>query len=215
MPDHIIILDCESTGLVDPIGVVEVGMCEISDDLDIISEFSSLVHTDIPIAPEAEAKHGISAEAIVDAPQLKDLPWPSGEVILCCHNVPYDYPLVKDYMNIVGTICTLRLARRLLPMAPNHQLDTLATYCDLPKYISHRTYGDVRNVWGLLCYMSEGSGMNVWQLLEWLKRPLRFKTMPYGKHRGLLIDKVPYQYLRWLKAQPGHDPDMELTLSHV
>jgi uncharacterized protein (DUF3820 family) len=62
--------------------------------------------------------------------------------------------------------------------------------------------------------MSEGSGMDARTLVEWLKSPIRFRNMPFGKHKGVAIDRVPYPYLKWLKAQ-DLDEDMTYTLSHI
>jgi len=218
MPRYLV-LDTETTGLVDP-GVAEIGWSEIEEDLNVVSEFSSIVNPMKPMEPGASAVNAITDEMLVDAPKIHELPWIDGEVVLICHNTKFDRPLVEPYMNIVDEICTMRLARRLLPNAESHKLSVLNAYCELPPSLGHRANLDVRMVIGILDYMIEGlalSGhnMTLLEIVEWLKVPRRFKTMPYGKFRGTPIDKVSWSYLRWLKAQSGHDPDMELTLSHI
>jgi len=209
----ILVLDTETSGLVDP-GVAEIGWSVIEEDLNVVSEFSSLVNPMKPMEPGATAINAITDELVADAPLIHELPWPKEPVILICHNTKFDRPLVEPYLNIVDELCTLRLARRLLPSSPDHKLGTLHSYCELEPSLSHRAHLDVRMVIGILDYMVEGSHMSLLELIEWLKRPMKFKYMPWGKYRGTPVSETPYSYLRWLKAQ-DLDDDMAYTLSHI
>ena len=215
MKTRFLILDCETTGLKPPIGIAEIGWCEVEEDLNIVSEFSSLVNPMIPIEPGASAVNAITDDLVADAPKIHELPWPSEPVVLICHNTAFDRPLVEPYLNIVDEICTLRLARRLLPEAESHKLSVLNAYCELEPSLSHRALLDVRMVVGLLDYLIDGSHMSLYQMIEWLKKPVKFKKLPWGKFRGTPVDKVPYSYLRWMKSLPNLDEDMVATLSHI
>lgn len=219
MLPEILVLDTETTGLEDP-GLAEIGWSILEEDLGVVSEFSSLVKADKPMEAGASAINGITGEMLVDAPDIGELPWPGGEVVLVCHHVAFDRPIVEPHLNIVAELCTLRLARRLLPDAPDHKLGTLHAYCGLEPSLAHRAHLDVRMVIGILDYMMEGLAeaghpMTIWEVIQWMSTPMKFTRMPFGKFRGDPVDRVPYAYLKWLKAQDGLDPDMRLTLRHV
>ena len=215
MKTRFLVVDTETTGLKPPIGVAEIAWCELEEDLNIVSEFSSLVNPMIPIEPGASAVNAITDDLVADAPKIHELPWPSEPVVLICHNTAFDRPLVEPFLDIVDEICTLRLARRLLPDAESHKLSVLNAYCELEPSLAHRALLDTRMTIGLLDYMAEGSGMGMVELIEWLKKPVKFKRLPFGKFKGTPVDRVPYSYLRWMKSLPDLDDDMRATLSHI
>jgi DNA polymerase III epsilon subunit-like protein len=144
----ILVLDTETTGVEGEIGVVEIAWVELDpDDLSFIPDTEHLHLTNplMPINCGAAGVHGIRDEDITDdLPTLADLEWPEGEVVLVCHNVKFDRPLVEEYLNIAGSLCTYLLSVRSLPDAPDHKLPTLGCYCDLPRNLAHRALGDVR-----------------------------------------------------------------------
>jgi len=211
----ILVLDLETTGLVPPIGVCEIAWLELTseDGLGIVpgSEFCTLVNPEMPIPPEASAINGIYDDMVVEAPKLHEVEFPKGPCLLICHNVKYDYPLIRDYIEVVDTLCTYMLSRRLLPDAPNHKLQTLLAYCELSRQIPHRASGDILTVAYLLDYLIEGSGKDFWWLVEWMKKPFEFRVMPFGKYRNEPLEKVPIGYLNWLAGEEL-DLDMRYTL---
>ena len=209
------ILDCETTGLDDNPGVVEIAWIDVDKDLNVLSSFDSLVNPEKPISEGAEGVHGISSEQVENEPTISEIDFPVGEVCLIVHNLSYDRPLVEPYMNIVAGCDTLVLARRLLPDCENHQLSTLQAYCELPKTIAHRAPGDVQTVLHLLKYLVEGSGMNLIQLVNYSNTPQMLKTMPWGKHSGKKFSDIPSGYMRWLRKLKDLDLDMQLTLSNL
>ncbi len=215
MTPKILVLDTETTGVEPPIHVVEVAWCEVeADDLGIVYEYESLINPGVPIPCDAAGLSGIRDADVQDAPHIDELPWPDGPVIVVCHNVAFDLPLVADYMNVVGSLCTMQLARRLLPTSPNHKLPTLACYCDLPKQIQHRALGDVRNTLGILDCMAEMYDQTVLQFVEYMKKPMLIKTMPFGKHKGMPLEDLPKSYVLWLQGI-NLDPDLEYSLNRI
>ncbi len=216
MTDQIIlVLDTETTGLKDPIGIVSIAWWEIDNQANILDtgvSYSGKVFTDIPISPSASGTHGLVQSDLEGAPVLEELPWPDSEVLLVCHNTAFDRPLVEEYLNIGAELCTLRLARKLLPDAPDHKLSTLEYYCELPSASKHEALPDIITTIDLLKYMVEGSGMSVTQLMEYNNKPTIFKTMPWGKHKGVLMKEVPKSYLTWLDKK-DLDIDMRATVN--
>ena len=208
--------DTETTGVEPPIGVVEVAWLELDSDMGVVldSEKCYLIDPEIPIECGAAGVHGIRQEDITeDLPTLSEIDWPSGEIIFVAHNAPFDRPLLEPYLNIVEELCTLRLARRLLPDAPDHKLSTLSCYCDLSRQLPHRALGDVLTTAWLLDYLIEGSGLNIQELIAYSKEPMIFTRMPWGKHKGLMMEEVPRGYLQWC-IQQDIDEDMRATANH-
>lgn len=207
-----LIADTETTGLTDPIKIVELGLIEIDKDLEVISEFSSLVNPEQPIESGASGIHNIRDDQVVDEPVIDDITFPEGDFVLICHNVGFDRPLLEPHINVVAQCDTLILARRMLPDSPDHKLGTLSAYCDLPETLAHRALGDCRTVLSLLEYLIEGSGWNLIKLINYSNVPQRLTVMPWGKWAGTPMKDVPVGYIRWLKKLEDLDIDMQLTL---
>lgn len=210
---RILVMDSETTGLVHPIYICEIAWCEIDEELDIISEYSTLVDPGVPIPCGASAVHGIRDEDVIGAPRAEDVDWPEGEIIFIGHNTPYDYPLISPYMNIVGCIDTLKLARRLMPGPESYALGALSCYCGLPRQLNHRAHADVRDTLGLLDWMMRAFSMDLQQMYDESNTLKRLDKMPFGKHKGLQMELVPYDYIQWLVNSGGTlDDDLKYTI---
>jgi DNA polymerase III epsilon subunit-like protein len=206
---RILVLDCETTGTSAEDKLVEVAWCEIGEDLGVISEFSSLVNPGIPIPCNVSGLHGIRTADVQDAPTIDEIPWPDGEILLIAHNAPFDKMFVQSHLQIQNELCTLRLARRLLPDSPDHKLGTLLCYCDLEQQLAHRALGDVRGTLALLDYLVEGSKMGIHELVRWVEKPILLKSMPFGRYKGALLEDLPLSYISWLLTI-----DLEPDLRH-
>jgi exodeoxyribonuclease X len=204
-----LILDTETTGLVAP-RACEIAWIEVDQGLEVLSEFSSLVNPEVPIGCGASGCHGIRDEDVQASPTMEELPFPEGPVCLIAHNVSFDYPIVKPYINIVKKCDSLVLAKRMLPNSPDHKLQTLACYCELQRSLSHRAIYDCRHVLGLLEYLMEGSGYSLIELIDFANTAKLLSHMPFGKHKGLKMSDVPSSYLKWLA---GQDPDLDMAFT--
>jgi len=212
----ILVADVETTGKVEPIYICEVAWAEIEEeDLGVIEEFVSLVNPGVPIPCDASGIHGIRTADVQDSPRIDEIEFPKESIILVAHQASFDARLLAPYMNIVGTCCTLTLARRLLPGALDFTLPTLSCYCNLPKQLNHRAQNDVRDCLGLLDYMTEGSGMTFQQLYEYSNTPIRLKNMPWGKHKNMPMELLPRGYVQWLAGLTDLDLDMKYTMREL
>jgi DNA polymerase-3 subunit epsilon len=213
----IIVADVETTGFTPPVKIVEVAWTEIEEDCGYIldTQFSTITNPERLIEDGAAGVHGIRNSYIEEhkheLPVIEDIEWPNGPIFLVAHNVKFDEAILKDYMSIVGSMCTLILAKRLLPDAPDHKLSTLSCYCNLPQQLSHRAEGDVRDCVGVLDYMMEGTGWGFWKMYDYYLKPVFVTTMPWGKHKGKNMLEVPKSYLVWAYQQEL-DKDMRYTL---
>ena len=210
-----IVVDTETTGLGEGSKICEVAWAEIESDFNVLSEFHTIVDPEQEICCSAAGVHGIRTEHTKGFPKIEEIEFPEGEICLIGHNVGFDYNYLKDYMDVKITCDTLILARRLLPESPDHKLQTLVCYCDLQENPSHRAIYDVRSCLGLLDYMAEGSELSLEELINWSNTPVLVDVMPFGKHKGMPISKLPESYIRWLSSLDSLDIDMEYTVRRM
>lgn len=181
---------------------MELAWLEVDQDLNILSQFSTLLDPQIPIEPGAMAIHGITEEMVADAPTLEELlsevlPGPfTGPTILLAHNVKFDRRFFEPIFNIQATFCSLAFARLNFPEAPNHKLGTLKEFFKLTGGDAHRALGDVLTVREFLLTTLPMTGRTLHQLLN--TPATKVWTMPYGLHKGKPLMDVPVQYRNWL-----------------
>jgi DNA polymerase-3 subunit epsilon len=115
--------------------------------------FESLVDPGMPLTPFFTRLTGISDLAVRGAPRFADiadalLASLTGTVFVA-HSVRFDWAFVAAELErarglvIQGPrVCTVRLARRLLPPLDRRNLDTVAHFFDIPIHGRHRATGD-------------------------------------------------------------------------
>ncbi|MEJ7636632.1 MAG: 3'-5' exonuclease [Singulisphaera sp.] len=156
--------DLETTGLVAQVDrVVEIGAVRFDASGRELGRFETLVNPERPMSPAAWAVHGISDADLAGAPAARDvLPAFVGflgdpeTTTLLAHNASFDASFLGRELGRLGptlprhkVIDTLPLARRRLPHAPDHRLDTLARLLGLDPDGSHRALPDSLRVKGL------------------------------------------------------------------
>lgn len=213
----LIVLDTETTGLSDPIQVVELAYLEVDDQLAVLNEISSFVRPSREIEPGAFKVHGISDADVADAPELSDVlaPLAQEEVIVMGHNIQFDLRLVSHHLKVVGQLCTLALARQFITDSVNCKLSTLQAHCNLPNLEAHRALGDAFTALNLLRWMLVRYGLTLQTHIKRQELPRMLHVMPYGKHKGKLITQVPKLYRQWLLGAGNLDQDLRYTLKRL
>lgn len=220
---RILVLDTETAGLDPKDGVCEIAIIEVDENLNPVETFSSLIDPEGPISPQASGVHGIVGEDVKDAPTLEEFfeiilqdRYKHEDVIAVGHNVKFDLGFVGHcFKGEITPLCTLRLARHLYPDAPDHKLQTLRYAFGLEskgETDNHRALGDTLRCLNLLMRMSEDTGYSVPQLIELSVTPIKVQTMPFGKHKGLQLSELPYQYKKWLLDKAEIDDDLRCSL---
>lgn len=214
--------DTETTGLRQP-KVCELAWAELDDDGQVIDTKYSLIDPQAPIEPGASGVHGIVNSMVEDAPTMDEFfhvchdehPL-DGDVVLICHNVPFDKPLLAPYIpNMVGTICTLRLARKIYTEADNHKLNTLRDYLDLDAGEAHRADGDVTMLVSLVQRLMQDTGLDLYGLMDLCSEPIAVKKMTFGKHKGVALKDVPKGWFEWYVKQEQTDPDLVASIRKI
>lgn len=117
------------------------------------ARFQSLINPGRPVDAFIENYTGINNAMLTDAPtgaevfpQLHDF---IGDAVLVAHNASFDQNFLDcEYQRVRRSrqqpfLCSMRVARRLYPGAPNHKLGTLVDYASIPVTGSfHRALAD-------------------------------------------------------------------------
>ena len=148
------VVDVETTGMRARGGdrIVEIAVVVLSGDEPRVV-FESLVDPGMPLTPFFTRLTGISELAVRGAPRFAEiadalLASLTGTVFVG-HSVRFDWAFVAaEFERARGLVlqgprvCTVRLARRLLPPLDRRNLDTVAHFFDIPIEGRHRAKGD-------------------------------------------------------------------------
>jgi DNA polymerase-3 subunit epsilon len=148
-----VVVDLETTGVSPKTAeILEIGAVKIQNG-QVVDTFQTLVHPLGPIPSGIVRLTGISPAMVADAPRLEEV-FPAfmhflGDAVMVAHNLPFDKSFIEAAaQQVLGVVlgnpslCTLRLARKLLPGVPRKGLDALAERYQLTNSARHRALGD-------------------------------------------------------------------------
>lgn len=146
------VLDIETTGLSRYYHkITEIAAIKI-DGAYVTGRFETLVNPQRPIPHFITNLTGISDEMVRDAPPIEEalpkfIKFLDRDVIVA-HNAWFDRGFIQENAQRLGqqldnsSICTCRLARRLLPDAGSKSLGNLCARLNIQNEASHRAMGD-------------------------------------------------------------------------
>jgi DNA polymerase-3 subunit epsilon len=150
------VVDVETTGGMPATGhrITEIAIVRV-EGTRIVDEWSTLVNPLRPIPPNISRITGIFDHMVRGQPRFPEI---AHEVVrrleghvFVAHNAPFDWRFVAHavqdatgHMLEGETLCTVRLARKLLPDLPRRNLDSVALHygAELPPEVRHRAGGD-------------------------------------------------------------------------
>ena len=157
-----VVLDLETTWLT-PYreGITEIAAIKCRD-WEVIKEFQTLINPERHIPNWIVRLTWITNEMVADAPTIDEVMpkfskflW---NAIIVWHNVSFDFRFLSYYHYQCmwtylenETICTLKLARKLLPELPNKKLCTVCDYFWITNERAHRAMWDTRATLEVLC----------------------------------------------------------------
>jgi DNA polymerase III epsilon subunit-like protein len=118
----------------------------------------------------------------------------------------------------VPQMCALKLARRILPDSPNHKLATVVEYLgiDLGENAQfHSAACDVAATVEVLRALSSARDMSLFDMFEYVNTPEEPTKMPFGKHKGSCLTKLPGSYVRWLLELENLDDGLRSALEKI
>jgi DNA polymerase-3 subunit epsilon len=152
--EGVVVLDFETSGMSPERGdrAIEVGAVRLVGD-QIVDRFQSLMDAGCWINPFIEDLTGISNAMVQEAPPAAEVMFQFSRFIgdspLIAHNAAFDRRFLDAELALIGLrrkqefACSLLVARRLYPAAPNHRLQTLIHYHNLPSNGTfHRALAD-------------------------------------------------------------------------
>ncbi len=220
-----IFLDTETTGK-----EAEDRLCQLAYKTEDGTPVNELFNPGRPISVEAMSINHITNEMVKDKPSFKGTEtWQelqellrSENNILVAHNAVFDVEMLKKE-DIVPQkfICTLKLARYLDKdgVIPLFNLQYLRYYLGLNvEAQSHSAIGDIMVLEALFQRIhakavDEFGDEATDKMVEISKNPVLIRVMPFGKHKGQKMDKVPRDYLEWLLTT-DLDEDLEYSVKH-
>jgi DNA polymerase-3 subunit epsilon len=150
-----VVIDVETTGQSAQFGrITEIGMVKVVDG-EIIDEYSTLINPEQFIPPFITQMTGISNEMVAQAPKFNEVKGRIqsflGDAVFVAHNAAFDYGFVNSSFQREGLkpipnelLCTVRVARRLLPTTKSKSLESLIKFYDIKVKERHRALDDAK-----------------------------------------------------------------------
>ena len=208
-----IYFDTETTGVrPEKDSIIEIAAYEPESE----RTFERLINPGVSIPPEASAIHNITDSMVAEAPGFAEIGKAFAEfcgedAVLIAHNGDgFDIPFLKCEFSRNDlpypewkTIDTLKWARRYRPDLPRHALQFLRESYGFPANNAHRALDDVIVLHQVFSAMIDD--LSIEQVYTLLNVPRRLRHMPFGKHQGKPLSKVPKDYVQWLSRSGAFD----------
>jgi DNA polymerase III subunit epsilon len=161
-----VVVDLETTGgRAAPGAIIEIGAYRM-EGRRITDSFQTLVRPRMVIPRFISGLTSITNEMVAEAPAIEQA-LPAfrdflGDAVMVAHNAPFDRSFLDfEFRRLFGiglknpVLCTVRMARRLLPSVKPRRLDLLAEHFGLSTEGRHRGLGDARMAAELLSIFLE------------------------------------------------------------
>ena len=184
---------------------------------ELHERWDSLVRTNMPLGRGIQRFTGIT-QAMIDAAPDPELVLPSLELmlhgrVLVAHNAAFDRRVLRHAFTRVGltwpdppTLCTVSLARSLLPLQRERRLAALADALGIEVRLSHRALADAETCGRVLCALFPrlcASAGTVGEALAMLKP--RRRAAPSRRRREFAVGHAPGPQIEFdqLPRDPG------------
>ena len=137
----------------------------IVEDGRIVARYQNLMNSGAYVPPFIESLTGISNAMLRKAPPAAEVMAEVADFVGCtplvAHNASFDQKFWDAELGLIQRqrvqdfACSMLLARRLLPQAPNHKLGTLNSWAQLPHTgQAHRAMADAEMAANLMLFMA-------------------------------------------------------------
>jgi len=177
-----VVVDLETTGGSAWQGhrITEVAAVRMSGNGRIVDEFTTLINPDRPIPPFITRLTRITPAMAARAPLFADVAdavrRAVADAVFVAHNAPFDWRFLSTELAWVQgrplqgrVICTVRLARRVVPEMSRRSLDALSSFFGVENPARHRAFGDARTtaiIFGRMLERLDELQIENWAALE-------------------------------------------------
>jgi DNA polymerase-3 subunit epsilon len=208
--------DTETTGLkAEKDRIIEIAFYDPERKKDLVS----FINPETPIPEESTKITGITDEMVKTAPKFSAvipsiLAFCSEPCVLIAHNNDsFDIFFLKEEFKRAGVpfpdykfLDTLKWAKKYRPDLPKHNLQYLREVYQVTENNAHRALDDVIVLEQVFSKMIDNLPIEeCWNLLYQKPIEKAFNTMPFGKHKGTPIARLPKNYVEWLKQSGALD----------
>lgn len=148
------ILDIETTGgKYNEEGITEIAIYRF-DGHTVVDQFASLINPERPIQPFVVNLTGINNDMLRLAPKFyevaKRIIEITSDCVIVAHNALFDHRILTTEFDRLGyqfereSLCTVELAKKLLPDMPSYSLGKLVRNLGIPVTDRHRAQGDAK-----------------------------------------------------------------------
>lgn len=201
-----IFYDTETTGIKPSQDrVIELAAYDPEND----KTFETLINPGCSIPKEATAIHKITDEMVAKSPSFGEIvddfiAFCDGDSVLIAHNNDaFDIHFLKSEFDRASHpfpdwkfFDSLKWARRFRPDLPRHALQFLREVFGISENQAHRALDDVKVLHQVVSLMLDD--LSIDEAMTLLSEKKLIQRMPFGKHSGEPLKKVPKNYLRWL-----------------
>jgi len=213
-----IIFDTEATGIKEPV-LIEAAWLELEsiEPFTVANPFVQRFNPGKPITLGALATHHIMDEELIDCPPASSFRLPDDVGYIIGHNVDFDWEVIGKPE--IKRICTLALARKLWPDLDSHTQSALLYFLERSTAReqlrnAHSAITDVGICAVILDHICQQLGVKTVEDLYGESEKARIPTtMPFGKHKGLMLGDLPSDYKQWLLGQGDIDPYLRKALA--
>ena len=214
-----IIFDTEATGIKEPV-LIEAAWLELAsiEPFTVTNPFVQRYNPGKPISLGALATHHIMDEELVDCPPASSFRLPDDVSYIIGHNVDFDWEVIGKPE--IKRICTLALARKLWPDLDSHTQSALLYYLERSTAREqlrnvHSALTDVGICAVILDHICQQLNVKTVEDLYTKSEKARIPTtMPFGKHKGMLLTDLPNDYKQWLLGQGDIDSYLRKALGN-
>ena len=191
-----VVVDVETTGAGFSSGhrVTEVAIVRLNGQGKVVDDYTTLINPERPIPPMITELTNIDGWMVRDAPRFRDV---AQEVrarldgcIFVAHNAGFDWNFLSlELLRALGKplrgrmLCTVRMARKLVPELRRRSLDSLSYFFNVPNEARHRAFGDARataKVFRRMIDRAEERDISHWNALQ----KLLYARAPRRKRRA-------------------------------
>lgn len=190
------VVDVETTGGPYSRGhrMTEVAVVHVEGG-QVMGQYTTLLNPGRPIPSVISGLTGIFDEMVAQAPYFEQI---ASELytqlegcVFVAHNVGFDWTFVRGQLAecvgeapVLARLCTVRMARRLVPELRRRNLDALADHYDIPIFDRHRAYGDAMATARVLVRLLDAANARGIHDLRRLERYVNRPTKRRRKGRG-------------------------------